>query len=207
MPASAAATHSIDQLSRIVLVWLVRYPDHAAAGQIHDLYGELLLRTGRFVEAHTQHMAAWDLTEKAEHLYAAGFAAERSFTRSAPPATIEAARLTPEARSLLTTVDLYHHHFPATEADHTLQLKAAAALLRLGRQREARSRLMPIIESDPTTAQAEEAARAVLNSYITARDWAGARAAAEAFAASPGLSSPALRARLDEILAETTSLH
>ncbi len=207
MPASAAATHNIDQLSRIVVVWLARYPDHAAAGQIHDIYGELLLRTGRFQESHAQRMAAWDLTGQASQLYAAAFVAERSFSRTAPPASTEPARLTPEAKTLLTTVDLYHHHFPGTEADHTLQLKAAAALVRLGRFREARQRLMPIIDSDPTTPLAEQAARAVLDSYIVVSDWRGVRAAAESFAAQPGLSSPAFRARLDEILAQTASLH
>jgi len=206
MPASAAASHQVEQLIRLVPVWLIRYPDHAAAGQIHSIYGEQLLRTGRFVAAHTQHMAAWDLTEDPQHLYAAGFVAERSFAQAAPPAATAPGPLTPEARALLTTVDLYHHHFPATEAAHTLQLKAAAALMRLGRAREARARLMPIIETAPETPQAESAARAVLNSYIAASDWRGARAAAEAFSVSPGLSSPALRARLDEILAETASL-
>ena len=104
MPASAAANHRVEQLSRLVPVWLIRYPDHAAAGQIHSIYGEQLLRTGRFVASHTQHMAAWELTEDPQHLYAAGFAAERSFTQAAPPAAIEPAHLTPEARDRKSVV-------------------------------------------------------------------------------------------------------
>lgn len=207
MPAGTQASHSIEQLSRLVLVWLVRYPDHEAAPQVHGLYGELLIRTGRFEEAHIQHMAAWDLSSAAEHLFAAAFAAERSFTLSAPPASIDTEhRLNKPARQLLSCVALYHDHFPDTEADHTLQLKAAAVLVRLGHIRDARRHLMGVIEAGPDTALAERAARQVLDSYILVSDWRGVRAAAESFEDSPGLSSPAFRARLDEILDQTASL-
>ncbi|MFT5681682.1 MAG: tetratricopeptide (TPR) repeat protein [Myxococcota bacterium] len=197
---------STQRLSRLVLAWLVRYPDHAAAGQIHDLYGELLMRTGRFSESHTQHMAAWDLTGEARHLHAAGFSASYSVKEAGSPHALEPQPLTPEAEALLTCADLYHHHFPATAEDSTLQLESANALIQLGRFREARARLMFIIDADPTTAIAEQAARTVLNTYLFVEDWKGIRATAERFDAQPGLSSPAFQTRLDEILAQTASL-
>ena len=137
---------------------------------------------------------------------AAAFVAERQFRQTAPPQAADTVRLTAEARTLLSAADLYHHHFPGTAPDHTLQLKAAAAESHLGRFSDARRRLRPIIEQDPTTALAERAARLILDTYITEKDWRGLRATAIEFADGPGLSSPAFRSRLDEVLAQTAAV-
>lgn len=64
---------------------------------------------------------------------------------------------------------------------------------------EMASVLMPVMERDPTSKEAQQAALLVINGYVKQADWKTAAAYARKFSKMPELGDEAFRAELKEL--------
>ncbi len=168
--------------------WIATFPDEERAPDMNYAFAELLYKTQRYDEAFDHYMTVATRYPESKHAAfcaeSAIFAAEQviqlkradgSWTGSDEPGLNRA------EEQLIAAVDASLGAVPTGEKATTIQYKGAYLLYESGEYGEARERFRSVIEMDPSSPTALQAANLITDSFVIGQEWSGAEAAAYGF--------------------------
>lgn len=182
---------------RAYTLYLARYADDHAV-DVHYALAELLYRQKRFGDAYDHYVSVVRADPKGKNARfcaeSAVFAAAEMVKRAPPtaPAGNAPAALTEWEQKQLAALDLYVAYYD--DAKVKPMIYTSAWLLYQKNQFAAASeRFTRVIQMDPSSREAEQAANLILDSLALVEDWGALERSAKVYSETEGLGSAAFR--------------
>jgi tetratricopeptide (TPR) repeat protein len=177
--------------------YLQEFGDGEHAYDMRYAYAELLYKQKRFADAYDQYRAVVDLDPKG--------ARSRFCAESAIFAADEMIKQQPKDagwtewhQKLVDATDRYAALYPDDKLKNVVY-KSAYVLYHAGRYAEAAERFAVVIQLDPASAEAEQAAHLTLDALAVKKDWASLEKWAKSYYEQPGLGSKKFKAEVRDI--------
>ncbi len=205
----AAQVASFDLASRAYGVYLEEFPTSESSYEVHYQYAELLYRTKQFAKAYDHYVAVVNADPNGKHskfcAESAIFAAEEMIKQeqAANPqpksSSIEAIPLTSWEERLVESCDRYAKLYAGDAKVRNIIYKSAYMLYHKHQLERAAERFRTVIEMDPTSSEAEQAAHLILDSFVIREDWANLSRNAKFFYEQERLGSKKFKREVYEI--------
>ncbi len=183
-------------------VYLQEFPDSSHAYEVRYAFGELLYKIKRFDEAYEQYMAVVKMDPKGQHsrfcAESAIFAADEMVKKeggaagtSGPTAMAkkDAQPLTQWEQNLVDACSQYATLFPEDKKVRNVIYKSAYLLYNKYHFERAADQFKLVIQMDPSSKEAEQAANLILDSFVFNEDWANLKKNSKFYYDQEGLGS------------------
>jgi cellulose synthase operon protein C len=189
-------------------VYLNEFPDSQYAYDVRYAFGELLYKIKKFDEAYDQYMKVVSLDPKGSHsefcsesaIYAADEMVKKTGGgQTAQGNSTEPIDMTEWEKKSLAALDQYAKLFPESKKTKNIIYKSAYLLYNKNLFKEASDRFRVVINMDPASKEAEQAANLILDSFNLVQDWANLKDVAKAFYDQQGLGSQSFKKETYEV--------
>jgi len=183
--------------------WLERFPESDHASDMNYAFAELLYKTQRYDEAFDHYMTVATKYPESKHAAfcaeSAIFAAENVMKLQQADGSwdgSEAPGLNRTETQLMAAVDAALAADPDGPKAGNIQYKGAYVLYNSGEFPDARDRFEAVIDADPSTKLAEQAASLIADSFVVTEDWADLEASTLRFSEDLELGDEAFQAEM-----------
>jgi TolA-binding protein len=200
--------HSADETYQLArqayATYINEFPGNEHAYDVRYAYGELLYKLKDFESAYTQYMAVVALDPKGKH---SRFCAESSIFAAEEQVKLEGGALasgkttakvgemtepqplTDWEQRLVEACKQYAELYPNDKKVRNIIYKSAFLLYNKYRFEEAADQFRVVIQMDPKSSQAEQAANLILDSFVVRKDWANLKENSKFYYDQPSLGS------------------
>jgi len=182
----SAANETYDMARQAYATYITEFPDNSHAYEVRYAYGELLYKLKDFTGAYEQYMAVVKMDPNGKHskfcaesaIFSAeeqvklegGAVASGKTTANAKTAK-EPQPLTEWEQRLVEACKQYAQLYPNDSKVRNVIYKSAYLLYNKYRFEEAAEQFRVVIQMDPASKEAEQAANLILDSFVVREDW------------------------------------